>query len=161
MSLPEACEELATRSGPSLRPGFDTFLATYRATGSFEAGVWALRERLEDPIADRVGVALVTAHQVGGTDLVAVLGTLGDLVRDDLRVRGEIEARWSWTITAARLAAAAPWVVLVLMSMQPEGARAYRTSTGALIVMIGGAATLLGYRLMLRATRLPEDRRLS
>ena len=90
-----------------------------------------------------------------------VLRTLGNFVREDIRVRKEIEARWSWTVTAARVAAGAPWLVLLLMSTRPEAAIAYNSASGVVVVIAGAAATILGYRLMLRAARLPEDRRLS
>jgi tight adherence protein B len=91
---------------------------------------------------------------------VRVLRTLGDFVREDVRVRKEIEARWSWTLTAARVAAAAPWIVLVMMSTRPEAAAAYNSTAGATVVGAGAAVTIAGYRLMLRAARLPDHRRL-
>jgi len=115
---------------------------------------------MADPVADRVVTVLVLAHEVGGTDLVRVLRTLGDFVREDLKVRQEIEARWSWTVTAARVAAAAPWLVLVMMSTRPETATAFSSPSGVLVILMGAAATGLGYALMLRAARLPTERRL-
>lgn len=160
VSLPEACVALTTRGPAELAGGFEAFAATYRATGSFEAGLQRLREELRDPVADRVAVALALAHEVGGTDLVRVLRTLGDFVREDLRVRKEIEARWSWTVTAARVAAGAPWAVLLMMSTRPEAAAAYDSSAGLIVILTGAAATFLGYRLMLRAARLPDEPRL-
>ncbi|MGH2747879.1 MAG: type II secretion system F family protein [Actinomycetota bacterium] len=159
-SLGEACVSLSERGPDDLRPGFQAFGSTYRATGSLAASLDRLRERLADPIADRVVAALLIAHEVGGTDLVRVLRALGDFVREDGRVRKEIEARWSWTVTAARVASAAPWIVLLLMATRAEAARAYSSPEGALIIATGAAITLLGYRLMLRAGRLPEERRL-
>jgi tight adherence protein B len=160
ISLPEACAGLAGRAGDGLRPGIDAFTATYRSSGSFAAALEQMRVTLSDPTADRIVVALALAHDVGGSDLVRVLRTLGDFVRDDLRVRKEIEARWSWTVTAARVAAAAPWAVLLLMSLRPEAARAYNSTSGVVIIVAGAAATIVGYRAMLRAARLPAERRL-
>jgi tight adherence protein B len=161
VSLPEACGSLLSRGPERLREGFEAFSSSYRATGSFEAGLARLRDELADPIADRVALALQLAHEVGGTDLVRVLRTLADFVREDLRVRREIEARWSWTVTAARVAAGAPWVVLLMLSLRPEAAAAYDSPAGAAVILAGAAATLVGYRLMLRAARLPEDSRIS
>lgn len=161
VSLSEACVALTERGPDDLAPGFRAFASTYRASGSFDAALQRLARELSDPVADRVAAALSVAHSVGGTDLVLVLRTLGDFVREDTRVRKEIEARWSWTVTAARVAAAAPWVVLLMMSTRPEAARAFNSSTGALVVIAGAGATLVGYRLMLAAARLPEDKRLS
>jgi tight adherence protein B len=160
VSLPESCLSLVDRGPDDFRPGFAAFASAYRASGSFVVGLNRLREELADPIADRVVAALAMAHEVGGTDLVRVLRTLGDFVREDMRVRKEIEARWSWTLTAARVAAAAPWIVLVMMSTRPEAAAAYNSSAGATVVGAGAALTIAGYRLMLRAARLPEHRRL-
>ena len=160
ISLPEACAGLATRAGDGLRPGFEAFIATYRSSGSFPAALERLRTTMTDPTGDRVVVALRLAHEVGGTDLVRVLRTLGDLVREDLRVRKEIEARWSWTVTAARVAVAAPWIVLLLMCLRPEAAAAYNSTTGVMVIAVGGLTTALGYMAMLRAARLPAERRL-
>lgn len=161
ISLPETCASLAERGPQELRPGFTSFAATYRASGSFHAALDRLRSELSDPVGDRVVVSLGLAHDVGGTDLVRVLRTLSDFVREDLRVRKEVQARWSWTVTAARVAAAAPWIVLLLMSARPEAAAAFNSSTGAIVVATGAVVTTLGYRLMLRAARLPEPGRLS
>ncbi|MGI8521225.1 MAG: type II secretion system F family protein [Actinomycetota bacterium] len=161
ISLPETCASLAERGPQDLRPGFTSFAATYAASGSFHAALDRLRSELSDPVGDRVVASLGLAHDVGGTDLVRVLRTLSDFVREDLRVRKEVQARWSWTVTAARVAAAAPWIVLLLMSARPEAAAAFNSSTGAIVVATGAVVTTLGYRLMLRAARLPEPGRLS
>jgi tight adherence protein B len=160
VSLPEACSALGERGPAELREGWRSFGATYRATGSFVTSLERLKQELSDPVADRVVAALRLAHEVGGTDLVRVLRTLADFVREDLRVRKEIEARWSWTVTAARVAASAPWIVLLLMSTRPEAAAAYNSSAGVVVIAAGVAATLAGYRLMLSAARLPEAGRL-
>jgi tight adherence protein B len=161
VSLPESCLSLIDRGPQDLRPGWLAFASSYRATGSFRIALDRLRQELADPIADRVTAALALTDEVGGTDLVRVLRTLGDFVREDIRVRKEIEARWSWTVTAARVAAGAPWLVLLLMSTRPEAAIAYNSASGVVVIIVGAVATILGYRLMLRAARLPEDRRLS
>ena len=159
VSLGECCASLAERGPDGIRPGAAAFASTYRATGSFAAGLASMQDELADPVADRVAAALRLAHEAGGTDLVRVLRALGEFLREDTRVRKEIEARWSWTVTAARVAAAAPWIVLLLMASQPEAARAYDSPGGAAVIAGGALCTVAGYRLMLRAARLPEERR--
>ncbi|MDQ3784591.1 MAG: type II secretion system F family protein, partial [Actinomycetota bacterium] len=135
VSLPESCLTLVTRGPRELQPGFAAFTSTYRSSGSFRAGLTRLAADMADPVADRVVTALMLAHEVGGTDLVRVLRTLGDFVREDLKVRQEIEARWSWTVTAARVAVAAPWLVLVMMSTRPETAMAYNSPSGVVVIL--------------------------
>ncbi len=160
VSLQEACASLSERGPEDLKPAFGGFRSAYRATGSFRSALERLRLELSDPVADRMVAALKLAEEVGGPDLVRLLRALGDFVRDDLRVRKEIEARWSWTVTAARVAAGAPWVVLLLMSTRPEAAAAYNSPAGTVVILVGVALTLVGYRFMLAAARLPEEPRL-
>ena len=160
MSLPECCRAQSSTGPMELRPAFNSFSTTYSATGSFEAGLGRLRDELQEPVADRVVSVLLITHEVGGNDVVRVLRATGDMVREDGRIRDEVQARCSWTKAAARLAAAAPFLVLGVMSLRPEGATAYASAAGLPTVAGGTFATWLGYRLMLRAARLPEDHRL-
>jgi tight adherence protein B len=119
----------------------------------------SLQGSIADPVADRVIASLRIAREVGGTDLGVVLRTLSSLLRADLRARGEIEARQSWTISAARLAVAAPWITLVLLCTRAEAASAYRSALGAVILLICAALSVLAYRLMLLIGRLPVEPR--
>lgn len=160
LSLAECCSALATRGPDGLRGGFAAFSATYAACGSFDAALTRLQDALEDPVADRVVAVLRMTHEVGGNDVVRVLRTSAEQIREDLRIRGEVQARWSWTITAARLAAGAPFAVVLMMSTRPEAAAAYGSGGGTVTILIGSAACLIGYRLMLRAAKMPEERRL-
>lgn len=159
MSLPEALADLSVRGPLSLRPAFASFAAQYRVTGSFVDALGSLQRAAGDPVADRVMASLRIAREVGGTDLGIVLRTLSSLLRADLRMRGEIEARQSWTVSAARLAVAAPWITLALLSTRPEAATAYRSALGAVILIICAGVTMLAYRLMLAIGRLPDESR--
>ncbi len=159
MSLPEALADLSTRGPAALRPAFASFAGEYRVSGSFGGALLSLQSSIADPVADRVIGSLRIAREVGGTDLGIVLRTLSSLLRADVRARGEIEARQSWTISAARLAVAAPWITLVLLCTRAEAASAYRSALGAVILLICAALTVLAYRLMLLIGRLPVEPR--
>ncbi len=159
-SLPESVCALADRGPAALRPAFAQFAGDYRVAGSFEESICRLRDELADPVADRVAAALLIAHQVGGQDLGQVLRTLSALLREDARVRGEIEARQSWTVNAARLAVAAPWLTLALLSTRPAALQAYRSVQGAVILLAAAAISLLAYRIMIWIGQLPAERRL-
>ena len=118
-----------------------------------------LKARFADPVADRIVEALRLAHEVGGTELGTLLRALSRMLREDLRTRGELEARQSWTVNGAKVAVAAPWLVLALLSTRPQAARAYATPSGALVLVVGAVASVAAYRLMLRLGRLPEEER--
>jgi len=157
LALPEAIAQLGDRGPEELREPFARFAEDYRATGRFAQCLDLLKARLADPVADRIIEALRITRDVGGTDLGRLLRTLSQFLRDDARTRGELEARQSWTVGAARLAAGAPWVVLALLSTRAEAAQAFNTPAGVGVLLGGAAACVVAYRMMLRIGRLPEE----
>lgn len=161
MSLPEALGGLADHGPDPLRPAFARFVGEYRATGSFSQALDVLQGLLADPVADRVVAALRIARDVGGSDLGRVLRSLSALLREDARMRGEIEGRQSWTVSAARMAVAAPWITLALLCTRPEAVQAYRSALGAAVLVAAAVVSLVAYRLMMRIGRLPSERRLA
>ncbi|MBO3103743.1 type II secretion system F family protein [Cellulomonas fengjieae] len=159
LALPEAVAQIGERGPVELREAFTAFAEDYRATGRFGDCLDALKARLADPVADRIVEALRLTRDVGGTDLGRLLRTLATFLREDVRTRGELEARQSWTVYAARLAVAAPWGVLALLATRPEAASAYDTPAGFAVLAVGGACTVAAYLVMLRIARLPDDPR--
>ncbi|WP_223628498.1 type II secretion system F family protein [Microbacterium sp. EST19A] len=159
LSLPDAVASLAESSPAMLRPAFLVFARDLRATGRFETSLDRLKTSLADPIGDRIVETLRMARQVGGTELISVLRALSSSVRADAALRGEVEARQSWIRGAALLGAIAPWVVLGLLVMRPEGASAYGTPEGVVVICVGAAVSVTAFRIMVRIGRLPEPRR--
>jgi tight adherence protein B len=159
MSLPEAVTQVGQRGPLSLREPFRRFADDYRATGRFSECLDDLKRALADPVADRVVESLRVAREVGGTDLGRVLRTLSQFLREDARTRAELETRQGWTVNAARLALAAPWVVLAMLSLRPETVAAYDSPSGALVLAVGGGVSFAAYRVMLRIARLPTEER--
>jgi tight adherence protein B len=159
LSLPEALSALGVRGPGELQPAFAAFSVDYRASGRLDLALDDLKQRLADPVADRVVESLRLARQVGGTDLGRLLRTLADFLRADARLRGELEARQSWTVNAARLAAAAPWVVLLVLATRPESLTAYSTPAGLLVLGFGAGVSAVSYAMMRRIGRLPAEQR--
>jgi tight adherence protein B len=159
LSLPEALMQLGYKGPEPLRGVFLDFAADYRSGGSFSLALDRLKDRLGDPVADRIVEALRLTREVGGSDLGRLLGTLSGFLRESARTRSELEARQSWTVNAARLAVAAPWILLLLMSTRPEAMAAYARPTGLAVLVVGLGVSALCYRLMLRIAALPEEER--
>jgi tight adherence protein B len=159
LSLPDAVAGLAESAPHSVRPAFAVFARDLHSTGRFETSLDRLKAALADPIADRIIETLRMARQVGGTELTGVLRALSSSVRADAALRGEVEARQSWIRGAAVLGAVAPWVILGLLVMRPEGRDAYASPEGVIVIMVGAVVSLLAYRVMLRIGRLPEPER--
>ena len=159
LSLPESLVQLGERGPEGLRDPFVQFDRDYQATGRFDESLDLLKARLADPVGDRVIEALRIARDVGGGDLGRMLRSLSNFLRDDLRTRGELESRQSWTVNGARLAVVAPWAVLLAMSFQRDVVARYASTAGAVVLTVGAVLCVVAYRLMLWIGRLPTERR--
>jgi tight adherence protein B len=160
LSLPEALAQLGERGPEPLRGPFRAFAADYQVTGRFGDALDRLKDLLADPVGDRVVEALRLAREVGGGELGGLLRNLSSFLREDARTRSELEARQSWTVNGARLAVAAPWLVLVMLSFQHDVIVRYASPAGVVVLAGGGAVCVVAYRLMVRAGRLPVERRI-
>lgn len=159
LALPEALSQLGVRGPEELRPAFNAFAEDYRATGRFHDCLDRLKDRLSDPVGDRLVESLRIAREVGGSDLGRLLRTLSAFLREDSRTRAELETRQGWTVNAARLAVAAPWLVLLMLSTRGESVQAYGTVPGVAVLLFGALMSIAAYRLMVYLGRLPEDER--
>jgi tight adherence protein B len=160
LSLPEALIQLGERGPDGMRDAFVQFGRDYQATGRFHESLDLLKARLADPVGDRVVEALRIAREVGGGDLGRMLRSLSSFLREDLRTRGELESRQSWTVNGARLAVAAPWLVLLLMCLQGDVIERFATGTGLVVLATGAILCLAAYRIMMWIGRLPAERRI-
>lgn len=159
LALPEAVANLAERGPEPLRPAFAGFATDYQLSGRFDDSLDRLKARLADPVGDRVVEGLRIAREVGGGELGRLLRNLSGYLRDEARTRAEMEARQAWTVNGARLAVAAPWLVLLFMSVQSDVVQRYSSTGGVVVLASGAAACVLAYRLMMRIGRLPVERR--
>ena len=160
LSLPDAVAALGTSGPEALRHDFAQFALDYQVTGRFGECLDRLKDRLADPVGDRVIEGLRLAREVGGGDLGRLLRNLSGFLRDDARTRSELESRQAWTVNGARLAVAAPWIVLLLMSFQTTAIRSYASPGGVLVLGIGFGVCVLAYAAMMRIGRLPVEKRI-
>lgn len=160
LSLPDALAGLAVRGPEPLRDAFDQFALDYQVSGRFGESLDRLKERLADPVGDRVVEGLRIAREVGGGQLGRLLRNLSGYLRDEARTRAEMESRQAWTVNGARLAVAAPWLVLLIMSFQGDVIRRYASPGGVLVLSIGAGLCVVAYWLMMRIGRLPTEQRI-
>jgi tight adherence protein B len=62
-------------------------------------------------------------------------------------------------VNAARLAVAAPWIVLLLLGTQSATLQAYNSTGGVVLLGVGATVSVVAYRIMLRIGMLPQERR--
>jgi tight adherence protein B len=159
MAIPEALTQVGLRGPAEIRIPFRAFAADYEASGKFGECVDRLRDELADPIADRLLEAVLLAREVGSADIGHVLRALSVFLRDEARIRGELESRQSWTVNGARTAVAAPWVLLLVLSLKPGAVAPYDSRAGVVVLLTGAALCAAAYLVMIRIGRLSDEPR--
>jgi len=159
LSLTESLAGLSTRGPEVLRPAFTQFKATLYGSGDLTQAIEELKALFAHHGSDQIFEALIISKALGGSELLQILRSLGDFLRQDLALRREIEVKHGWIKNSAHLSAAAPWILLLLLSTQPSTAAAYSTPTGAMILIAGLLMTAIAYIWMNRLGRLPQTPR--
>lgn len=148
-SLAQAVAELASSGPKPLRTAFGKCAQRYRAVGELDGALAALEAEIEPTGFSASVRALRLSARVGGTEAISVVRTIAELASERMAAERDVEARQAWSKSAARAAAASPWVVLGLMMMKPQTAQAFRTLEGNLLIGAGALTTALGYGSML------------
>ena len=159
LSLTESLAGLSTRGPEILRPAFIEFRTSLYRHGDIGEAISELKNLFHHHGSDQIFEALLISKALGGSELLSILRTLGDFLRQDLALRREIEVKHGWIKNSAHLSAAAPWILLLLLSTQPSTAAAYSTPTGGAILIAGLAMTSIAYLWMNHLGRLPQTPR--
>ncbi len=156
MSLTEALTELSARGPEVMRPLFTAFKRQIIEDGDFDRAISTLSEKFGSHASDQIFQALLISKSLGGSQLLTILRTLGNFLRQDLALRNEIAVKQSWIKNSAHLSSAAPWLLLLLLAMQPTTVAAFTTPAGAGILLLGLSLTALAYIWMSYLSRLPS-----
>jgi len=156
LSLAETLAGLSQRGPTQTRSTFQACELVLRESGDFEKVFKVIKERFHDALADQVCEVLNFARGTGSRDTTITLRTLGDFIRSDVALRAEIRSKHGWIKNSALIAAAAPWILLLILSTQSNTIRAFSTSSGVMVLLIGVVMSFGAYLWMGRAGRLPE-----
>jgi tight adherence protein B len=160
LSLSESLSSLHHRGPEISRDIFGNFEASLREGQRFEEAVGLVQRQFSLRSADQLFEALLFARVLGGSELVNLLRELGNFTREDLALRREIEAKQGWIRNSAHLSAGAPWLLLLLLSMQPATASVYATPSGILVLAVGIIFTVIAYFWMGYLGRIPQAPRI-
>jgi tight adherence protein B len=148
------------RIGPEELRGEFERLAAERKFDGFPRALAAMRERLSDPLFDQAAKALLIGYELGGTRLTPVLDRLEQATRAELRVQAELRAYQKRNVYQARVIAALPLgLVLAISKLNPDYLAPLGGLGGDLALAYCVLSTVVGYRLLLWVTRLPDESR--
>ena len=160
LSLNESLSGMADRGPEIFKEEFKKFNQEMRAHGDFRTALVHVKESLAEPNVDQVVEALLISRELGGAELLNILRLLSKFIREDLTLRREIVVKQSWLKNSAHLSAAAPWILLLLLSTQPSTSEAFSTSGGVLILITGLGFTAVAYVWMNHLSKMPYPNRI-
>lgn len=159
MSLARALEQLAVTGPAPLRLAFARFASLSRAVGVARA-LEAIKADLAHPTSDRIIEVMIVAHERGGPIVLSILRDLTDATTKDTWAGEELATLSLEQKINARVVFVIPWVVLAFITTRPGPFRDfYASSAGALVVVIGGAASALGMWLASKLGKEPDEPR--
>jgi len=160
LSLSQAMTALLEQVPAEIKPALEWMIADYRNTGDFTNAMLQFANSLNDPAADQFVAALVLASELGGADLGTLLRVLSENLRTQANLSGEIKARQSWTVNGAKLAIAAPWLTVCVLSTRPDARDTYFSSGGIRLLEICLLVSVGAYWLMMRIGQMPSPARI-
>jgi tight adherence protein B len=160
LSLNESLAGLAQRGPEVFKDDFQRFTENLYRDGNFNNALIEVKETIAHPSFDQIVEALLIARELGGAELLTILRLLGKFIREDLSLQREIEVKQNWIMNSAHLSAAAPWILLLLLSTQPSTSQSFSTPAGLFILGAGLGITAIAYLWMNSLSRLPDPNRI-
>lgn len=174
--LPQICESLssAVNTGLDLQVAFgDLAVAGPKQTRAslaafsellnrgvqFEQALDWLKVELSQADADQLIELIRLSRTSGGIGLASNLARLGEALRKQAALNGELSAKQGWVTGTAKLALATPWLTVVMLGSRPENARIYNSNLGMLALGAGLLMCLGAYAVINAVSGLPRPKR--
>ena len=159
MSLADAFDELAARGPQRLRAHFLILTQRIDSGWAFAEAIDELKSNLGEVHADRLCEVLRLVSSTGSESLGSTLRKQATSLRRDLAVTGQLDSKQGWVAGTAKIAVAAPWAVVAMLSSRNENAAVYNTPEGAAILLLGFVVCVVAYRLVHLLGSLPQQPR--
>jgi len=156
MNLSESLSAIGLRGPVPLRPLFIALGNDLATSMSLEESLARFCQACDDPIANQLVETVLIAHEVGGSEIGKLLRTFSQFLRLELQTREEIRVRQGWVVNGARIAVAAPWLLLALLSLRHESVIAFESPDGMLVIFSGAVLSVIAYLWMRRLGHLGQ-----
>lgn len=155
----EGFAELAQRGPLPLRVHFAGFTHRVDSGWPIEIALDWLKHELGEIHADRLLELLQVVALAGGEGYQESLRNQSRQLREDLTLWGQLESKQGWVGGTAKMAVAAPWIVVAMLSARPENAAIYNSANGATVLALGFVVSVFAYRFIHLLGALPTPPR--
>lgn len=159
MSILESLRDLAESEQLMVSQDFDLCCREIDSGIGLDEALTRLKTVLSNSAADFTIELLKLTNQLGSSGYVAALRNQTNSLRLDSMLKAELDAKQGWVVGTAKLAVAAPWLIVGVLAFRPENASIYSSSMGTIILLLGLAASALALRIVYRIAKYSVARR--
>lgn len=150
MSLLESIRDLAESEQLQVSKDFDECCRQIDSGVGFDDALVNLKNRLANPASDFTIELLRTTNTLGSAGYVSALQNQAAVLRQNASLVGDVAAKQGWVVGTAKLAVAAPWLIVAILSFRLENAALYASAAGTSLLILGLVASAVALRLVYR-----------
>ena len=157
MSLLESMRDLAESTQLLVSKDFAFAVQLCDLGLGLDAALAQLKQRFGLSICDSTIETLRLVNDSGGAGYLSALRHQSRAIRASSSVSRQIQAKQGWVLGTAKIAVAAPWLIVVLLSGRPENAAAYSSLQGSMLLLAGLAASVVAVYLITKIGKTEEQ----
>jgi tight adherence protein B len=150
MSILESLRDLAESEQLSVSREFANCCAEIDSGIGISLALTNLKHSLSNPAADFTIELLKTTHEFGSAGYVSAIKNQSSALRLASNLESEIAAKQGWVVGTAKLAVAAPWLIVGVLSFRQENAQLYSSMAGTSLLLLGLVASAFALHLVYR-----------
>ena len=154
LSFPEAFWQASNSLPLFLQAEFEQLKVRCESGDPFAQSILQFSQNLENKTFSRIIHLATTAQSQNISAIAALLNDFAQNLRSDISLLDDIQGKQAVTKISAKVAAAAPLVVLLLTSSRETVRNAFSTSTGIFVISGTMIVTLGSYLLMRKISRI-------
>ena len=157
MSLLDSIRDLAESSQLLVSKDFAIAYQLCERGLGLDAALTQLKQRFGLSICDSTIETLRLVNDSGGAGYLSALRHQSRAIRASSSVSQQIQAKQGWVLGTAKVAVAAPWLIVVLLSGRTENAAAYSSLQGSMLLFAGLAASVVAVYLISKIGKTDEQ----
>lgn len=126
---------------------------------SLDDALKQLKPRFALANCDSTIEALRLVNDSGGAGYVSTLRHQSLTIRQESNIAQQVAAKQGWVLGTAKIAVAAPWLIVILLVSRPENAQVYTSFEGSLLLLFGLLASIFAIRMIAIIGSIEETRR--
>jgi tight adherence protein B len=156
ISISDSFSFVADFESPGLRNEVTELISNIDRGESLEQALRKFRAKVALASADLFVAIISLANHSGGNSLVSALTQHVQAVRFELAARGDVRARQGAILSVAKLGLLSPWVLVAVLSVNPQTRETFNSVAGQALLLGGFAVSFVAYRLVVAAGKLAK-----